>query len=206
MLTDWSNFRQWILDKIIVVEKVLGINYIAANDITSGEISSQQFNERLKLKLDHIFFEEWIGLYQINNKYEFLGRFITSISTLHDNLYGMDKKQDIPIKMPIKIKKLQFKLSLEKKLREINRLRNDIIHKRMKEQEINQLLGRYFSKIRESYFLLLVQLANKQIFFVANQEKIENVADYTEEARDYIIKTYFTSFSPSDLKKIIEIF
>ncbi|KKM62801.1 hypothetical protein LCGC14_1517990 [marine sediment metagenome] len=118
----------------------------------------------------------------------------------------MDKKQDIPIKMPIKIKKLQFTLPLEKKLREINRVRNDIIHKRMNEKEINRLLELTFFKIRESYFRSLVQLANKQILSVAKQNKIENTSDYTEKARDFIIKTYFTSFSPSDLKKIMKIF
>ena len=167
-------------------------------------ISPEQFNERLKLKLNHIFFEEWIGLYKIDDKYKFLGRFITSIGTLHDKIYGVDKNKKID--MPIKIKKLQFTLSLEKKLREANRIRNDIIHKRMKEKEINRLLERTFFKIRESYFRLLVQLVNKQILSVAKQTEIQNISECSEKARDYIIKTYFTSFSTRDLKKIKEIF
>ena len=199
--TDWSNFRKWVLDKVIVLEKILDINDIAINDVIGKDISLEQFKGSLELKLNHIFFEKWIELYKIDDKFRFLLRFIATLSNLHDRLYGEDKTKD----MPIKIKNLKFGVSLEKKLREINRVRNDISHKGMKEEEINLLLEHTFSKIKETYFSLLVQLANKQILSVVKRNKIENASDYAERARDFIIKTYFTAFSPSDMKRIMAI-
>ena len=199
--TDWSNFRQWMLDKIIVLERILDIKDVVTSDIIGTNISLEQFTERLELKLEHIFFERWIGLYKIDDRYRFLLQFVTTIDILHNRLYGKDKLKD----MPIKIKKFKFKLLLEKELIEINRIRNDIVHKGMKEEEINLLLEHTFSKIRESYFHILVHLANKQIVSVVKQSKLGNVKEYTEKARDYIIKTYFTSFSPSDVEKIINV-
>ena len=74
--------------------------------------------------------------------------------------------------MPLKINRLKFETSLEKKLKEINRIRNNIVHKGMTEEEINFLLDHTFSKIKESYFQLLVQLINKQIFSVVTQNKL----------------------------------
>jgi len=200
--TDWPNFRQWMLDKIFMIEKLLGIKDVAIDGVIGMDGSLKQFKGSLKLKLDHIFFEKWIELYKTEDRFRFLLRFITILSNLHDKLYGRDEKKD----MPIKIKRFSFDLSLEKMLISVNRVRNDISHKDMKEQEINLLLNHTFSKIKGCYFHVLVFLVNKQIFSVAKQDKIENVKDYTEKARDYIIKTYFTSFSASDLKKIKEIF
>jgi len=200
--TDWPNFRQWMLDKIFMLEKLLGIKDVAIDGVIGMDGSLKQFKGSLKLKLDHIFFEKWIELYKTEDRFRFLLRFITILSNLHDKLYGRDEKKD----MPIKIKRFSFDLSLEKMLISVNRVRNDISHKDMKEQEINLLLNHTFSKIKGCYFRVLVFLVNRQIFSVEKQDKRENVKDYTEKTRDYIIKTYFTSFSASDLKKIKEIF
>ncbi|HEC41157.1 MAG TPA: hypothetical protein ENI29_23130, partial [bacterium] len=182
--TDWPNFKQWMLDKIITLEKILGIKDISTYGVADVVVSLEQFNERLRSKLEHIFIEKWVGLYQYDDREKFLTRFITTIGILHDRLYGKDKKID----MPLKIKRLKFETSLEKKLKEINRIRNNIVHKGMTEEEINSLSDHTFSKIKESYFQLLVQLINKQIFSVVTQNKLGIKTDYIERARDSIIK------------------
>ncbi|KKK59762.1 hypothetical protein LCGC14_3031150, partial [marine sediment metagenome] len=102
--TDWSNFRQWMLDKIIVLEKILGIKDVSTYDVIGTDFSLEQFTERLELKFEHIFFEKWIGLYKIDDRFRFLLQFVTTIEILHDRLYGKDKKKGLPIK----IKKLKF--------------------------------------------------------------------------------------------------
>ena len=200
-VNNFSAFKSWMFEILDETEKLLGVPSKIYNSNTNN-IPLDQIRERLKLKLNQVFFKEWIELYKVEDKFRFLVRFIANLSNLHASLYGEDKKKD----MPIKIKEFKFTKSIEKKLIAINRLRNNISHKGMNEEEINLLLKHTFTKIKKGYFCLLVYLAKTQIFSVLKYLDIGDEQDHVQKVKDYLVKTYFKEFSSSDLRIVIEIF
>ena len=108
--------------------------------------------------------------------------------------------------MPIKIKEFNFPKPVEKKFFEINRLRNDISHEKMNEEDINLLLKHTFSKVKGVYFWILVYLAKIQIHSVLKQLDKGDSQEYIQEIRDYLVMTYFKDFSNSDLERVLRIF
>jgi hypothetical protein len=222
--TDWIEYRNWLKDRLDYLEQlsqsvnkrsmgssyflneiselndflVMNKRYEVSEAFQEDEDVPEILKEAILAGLREMRIGDWLELYEIENKRDFIIDFFRQFSNFHDKVFGISNSKDIS--MPIKIEKFQFPPKLEKELLWLNRVRNKIAHGTMSREQITVALKNNETGINSTFLHFLAHLIKTQVYFLAETYNYSN----NSKIKDILMVKYLKNpkFTQKDIKII----